>query len=93
MAESTFSRLIQIGVVVKDLEKTVRKLESLGIGTFTPNKPEITESATFHGEPLDPNFKQLSTKIGDIELEIFEPGEKPSPWKEFSDNSLGIFLS
>jgi methylmalonyl-CoA/ethylmalonyl-CoA epimerase len=83
--KSTFSQLIQVGLVVKDLNKTVQRLESMGIGPFKANKPEVVEKSLFRGKPLDPNFKQLSTKIGDIELEIFEPGEQTSPWKEFLD--------
>ena len=39
-----------------------------------------------YDKPLDIELKQLCTKIGDIELELIQPGEEESPWKDFLDS-------
>jgi methylmalonyl-CoA/ethylmalonyl-CoA epimerase len=85
-AKSTFSNLWDIGIVVRDIDKTAKRLEALGIGPFTqPLPPAGDEGLFFRGKPLVSNFKALITKIGNIELNLLQPDDKPSPWKEFLD--------
>lgn len=81
-----YSKLIQVGVVVNDIEKAMERLSNYGIGPFSELElPPRTEQPTFHGEPFEPDTKVRFAKIGDVELEIFEPGKEPSPWKEYQD--------
>jgi methylmalonyl-CoA/ethylmalonyl-CoA epimerase len=85
-AKSTFSNLWDIGVVVRDIDKTAKRLESLGMGPFIqPRPPAGDEGLFFHGKPLVSNFKALITKIGNIEFNLLQPDDKPSPWKDFLD--------
>jgi methylmalonyl-CoA/ethylmalonyl-CoA epimerase len=81
------NKLIQVGIVVKDIKKTVERLESLGIGPFyAPPPPPEKALEYYQRKVMDAKFKVLIAKIGDLELEIFEPVSGESPWKEFLDN-------
>ena len=80
----TSARLCDIGIVVKDLEKTVNRLEMLGMGPFVPARPpEGAEGLYYRGEPIAPDMRSLVTHLGDVDLEVFEPKGKPNPWEEF----------
>ena len=86
---SPFSKLFQVGVVVRDLYKAIERLSSLGLGPFsdpTISLPPIIGEQLFRGKPLKAEVKLLSTKIGEIELELFEPVKGESPWQEFLDS-------
>ena len=87
-AKSPFSKkLIHLGVVVRDIDKAVKRLESLGIGPFRDEPPPpLMGKMLFRGKPYDPNIKVFKAKIGDIELELFENVEGESPWGEFLDS-------
>jgi methylmalonyl-CoA/ethylmalonyl-CoA epimerase len=79
-----FSNLCDIGIVVKDLDKTVTRLEALGIGPFVPAQaPPGAEGLFYRGQPLTAKFRGLVAHLGAIELEIFEPQENPNPWEDF----------
>ena len=90
VSKSTFSRLLHIGVVVKDIEKAVKRLESLGIGPFKPLPlpPMRGEKPLFRGKPIDPNeeHKLLIADMGDTQLELIEPVRGSSPYQEFLDS-------
>jgi methylmalonyl-CoA/ethylmalonyl-CoA epimerase len=85
--KSSFSKkLLHVGVVVRDLDKTVKRLESLGIGPFEPLPlPPLIEKRLFRGKPMDAKEKILIAKMGNIELELLEPIEGASPYQEFLD--------
>jgi catechol 2,3-dioxygenase-like lactoylglutathione lyase family enzyme len=84
--ESPFSRLIQVGVVVKDLDKVVERLTSLGMGPFTPMTIPDDAEQWFRGKPMDAKFKISGAKLGEIMLEVIQPLEGKSPHQEFLDN-------
>jgi methylmalonyl-CoA/ethylmalonyl-CoA epimerase len=86
--EKPFSKkLLHVGVVVRDIEKTIKRLESLGIGPFKNDPPPtFAGKMLFRGRPYDPNIKVFKAGIGDIELELFENVKGDSPWKEFLDS-------
>jgi methylmalonyl-CoA/ethylmalonyl-CoA epimerase len=85
-SESIFSNLDHICVVVKDIDKTIKRLESLGIGPFRQaSLPPDAEGMYYRGKRIDSNFIEFKAPLGNIELEIFQPDDKPSPWKEFLD--------
>lgn len=87
-AKSPFSKMIQVGVVVKDLDKTIERLSSLGIGPFQPRVLPPDAKEWFRGKPFNPSGKlKLScAMMGDIELELIQPVEGESPHKEFLDS-------
>ena len=83
-ARLTFSNPWDMAVVVRDIDNTVKRLEALGIGPFTtPQAPSGAEGLFFHGKPLISNSKALITRLGDMQLEVIQPDDKPNPWKEF----------
>lgn len=86
-AGSPFSKLIQVGLVVRDIDKAVERFSSLGIGPFTPKiLPAGTKEWLQQDKPLNAKFKIKATKIGRFELELVQPIEGESPHKEFLDN-------
>jgi methylmalonyl-CoA/ethylmalonyl-CoA epimerase len=75
-----------MAVVVKDLESTVKRLEELGIGPFVaPDAPAGAEGLYYQEKPLDSDYKALVTRMGNMQIEIIQPDDKPNPWKEFLD--------
>jgi Glyoxalase/Bleomycin resistance protein/Dioxygenase superfamily len=85
MSGSAFSELIQVGVVVKDVEKTIERLTSLGFGPFEPKIFPPDAKQWFRGEPMDAKFKIFATRMGPVEFELIQPVEGKSPHREFLD--------
>jgi methylmalonyl-CoA/ethylmalonyl-CoA epimerase len=87
---SPFSKVNHLGIVVKDLKMTIQRLESLGLGPFERFNPEsfppLIGEVMFRGKPLRSKTRMSKVKVGDVELEIFQPVEGESPWKEFLDS-------
>ena len=85
--KSTFSRLIHIGVVVRDMNKTIARLTALGIGPFKPRILPPDARETYRGKPFVPSKRVTiqTTRIGDMELELIQPIDGDSPHREFLD--------
>ena len=83
MSESPFTKVIQVGIVVKDVDATVARLTSLGIGPFKEKVLPPERKEWFRGEPMEADFKIMGGKIGDIEIELIQPLKGDSPHKEF----------
>ena len=85
--KSTFSRLVHIGVVVRDMGKTIERLAALGIGPFKPwpFPPDVKEK--YRGKPFYPSRRVTiqKTRIGNVELELIQPINGKSPHQEFLD--------
>ncbi len=66
---STFKNFGQIGIVVKDMDKAIEGLQSLGIGPFGP-LVGAAPCVRFEerGKPADIKLKMRFTKIGPVEL-------------------------
>jgi len=79
-----------VGVIVRDMEKTIEYLSSIGIGPFgIPNGPlyvEVTFKGELHGKPGEWKVKISNAKIGDSELELLQPSGGESALQEFLDN-------
>lgn len=99
--EYPFSKVSQIGVIVKDMERAVKHYESLGIGPFRPLKNIATKERKILGKKIDPNafkLQVLVARLGSVDLELIQPVEGDSLWKEFLDkkgegiNHLGFFV-
>jgi catechol 2,3-dioxygenase-like lactoylglutathione lyase family enzyme len=77
------ARLRDIGIVARDMNKTVRRLEALGIGPFLPPKPDPkAEGMYFHGKPLKGDFQTIIAHAGNAEIEVFEVHSNPNPWEK-----------
>src|SRR4030042_2671075 len=83
--KSTFTRLIHIGIVVRNMNKTIERLTALGIGPFKPRilPPDAREE--YRGKPFIPSQRVAIqiTQIGDMELELIQPIDGESPHQEF----------
>jgi len=88
--KSPFSEVSQVGVIVQDMERTIKYFESLRIGPFKSLKKLNYLSRRFRGEPIDVdsvvNLKIMIAQMGQLQLELIEPGEGALHWREFLDS-------
>ncbi len=82
-AESSFRKVIQVGVVVRDVEKTVERLTALGIGPFQHMALPPDREEWFRDKRMYADFKIYGAMIGDVQIELIQPLEGDSPHKEF----------
>jgi methylmalonyl-CoA/ethylmalonyl-CoA epimerase len=85
-------RLVQIGIVVANRDRTTQLLTSLfGMGPFRfVEWPDRAESEYFyHGEPEQIRLKQAFVQSGDVEVELIEPVEGHSGYQDFLDKTGG----
>ncbi len=85
--KSTFTRLVHIGVVVRDMNKTIDRLNALGIGPFKPRILPPDAQEKYRGKPFIPSQRVAIqiTQIGNMELELIQPIDGESPHQEFLD--------
>ena len=85
--KSTFMRLVHIGVVVRDMNKTIDRLNALGIGPFKPRILPPDAQEKYRGKPFIPSQRVAIqiTQIGNMELELIQPIDGESPHQEFLD--------
>jgi len=83
--KSTFTRLVHIGVVVRDMQKTIERLTALGIGPFKPRILPPDAQEKYRGKPFIPSQRVAIqiTRIGNVELELIQPIDGASPHQEF----------
>jgi catechol 2,3-dioxygenase-like lactoylglutathione lyase family enzyme len=80
----------QVGIIVRDIERAVRRYtEVLGL---SPTWTETTQGhavskATYKGQPTDATAKLAFFSTGQVQIELIEPDEKPSTWREFLDRN------
>jgi methylmalonyl-CoA/ethylmalonyl-CoA epimerase len=86
-------RLVQIGVVVRDLNQTTQALTGLfGMGPFKfvewPNRPD--SKYHYRGVPEEIRISQAFVQLGAVEVELIQPvaGER-NAYKEFLDKNGG----
>lgn len=79
----TYSNLDHVGVVVKDMDKTIQYLSSLGIGPFRPIADPALAEKLFRGKPSDWKVKISLAKIGPVTLELIQPVEGKNANQEF----------
>ncbi|MFC0470414.1 VOC family protein [Halalkalibacter kiskunsagensis] len=84
------SAICQIALVVKDIEQVSKNYAEL-FGVEVPTIftiPPIEESNTeYRGEPTKTRAKLAVIDLGPVVLELTEPDEEPSSWKEFLEGS------
>lgn len=86
--------LCQVGFIVKDVEATARKYAA----TFGLPLPPIIETpgfdkakTTLNGQPSEATAKLAFFQTGQLVIELIEPDEKPSVWRDFLDkNGEGV---
>lgn len=84
-----FKKFWHVGVVVKDLERTLDTLTNVfGIGPFKivdfpPKDTDEDIEMTYYGKSADFSAKFCFAKMGDVELEIIQPISGKSVWFDF----------
>ncbi len=82
--KSPFSKFHHLSVVVKNMEEAIKFYESIGIGPFE-DYPPLTEykKLNVQDETGFFNLKFKVTQVGDIQIQLCQPGEGKSPYKDF----------
>jgi len=80
--------IVQIGVVVKDIEKASAAYADL-LGVAVPKwswtDTEDKAHTQFKGKPSPARAKLAFIELKNITLELIEPDRNPSTWREFLD--------
>ena len=78
--------ICQIGIVVRDLQKaTDNYWATLGIGPWMTLRiePPLLRDVTLRGKPVEASMLAAIAQSGSIQVELIQPLEGPSIWKEF----------
>lgn len=76
--------IIQVGIVVRDIEKTAALYADL-FGVEKPNIRRAFPNIVYRGEKPDVTARLCSFKLGAVTLELIEPGQEGTSWKEYLD--------
>jgi catechol 2,3-dioxygenase-like lactoylglutathione lyase family enzyme len=91
-ARLQLKRLVQIGIVVADRDRTTQLLTSLfGIGPFRLVEwPDRAESKYYYrGVEEDIRIRQAFVRLGDVEVELIQPLEGRSGYGDFLKQTGG----
>jgi methylmalonyl-CoA/ethylmalonyl-CoA epimerase len=80
--------LTQVGIVVRDIDKTGRAwAAAFGIPAPTAFWTDGYEKAQtqYRGKPTAGRCKLAFMRFGSVDLELIQPDESPSTWREFLD--------
>lgn len=80
--------ITQIGIIVKDIEKTSQAYaDFLGVEKPPANWTDTVEKAEteYYGEPSPARAKLAFFDMGSLQLELIEPDEHPSTWRDHLD--------
>lgn len=80
--EGTETEICQVGVVVKNLDKTIEYLTSLGLGPFTV-RTSIHSAATVRGRKVSYQVRIALSQQGSVQLELVEYQKGETIHKEF----------
>jgi methylmalonyl-CoA/ethylmalonyl-CoA epimerase len=82
------NEVIQVGVLVKDVEETAKKLEKLiGIGPFEILEPEYRD-LTLHGKPARYRIRIGLAKAGSVQIELVQPLQGATIYDEASQRNV-----
>ena len=90
---AVFDKLHHISIVVRDAEKAQKYYESIGIGPWVDYPPmkeyvniNVPDEAGFY------NLKIKCVQIGPVQLQLVEPGEGDSLYKDYlQEKGEGVF--
>ena len=94
MREPVFEGTVQIGIVVRDVEATVRRYEDdYGIGPWQFQQIDLGEGHNFreYGEPADRSNRVAIATVGGVMWELIEPLDEEGIWARFlSEKGEGV---
>lgn len=86
MADAAFTQTVQIGIVVRDLEATMRKYaDEYGIGPWSTYEfnPRNTTGLHEYGRPVARSWRLAVAMIGQVQWELIEPLDRESVYARF----------
>ena len=86
MREPVFTETMQISIVVRDLETTMRTyVHEYGIGPWEIYEfnPDTVKNMVRDGEPAECAFRIAVTMVGSVQWELIEPLDDRSMYAEF----------
>lgn len=78
------NEIIQIGIVVKDIRATVENYVRL-FGVDYPNIRNAFPNIVYRGKRITTKSQLCSFQLGSVSLELVQPDEDDSSWREFLD--------
>ncbi|MBA7562673.1 hypothetical protein ES708_04326 [subsurface metagenome] len=96
--KETFSQIDQVGIIVRDMEKTIEYYSSFGVGPFKPLNVTAVQRMLY-GKPVS-DVKNIVrfAQMGRVQIELIQPVGKGTANQEFLDrrgegiNHLGSFV-
>ncbi len=90
LPEGAFRQCIQVGVIVKDLDRKIENLRRIfGIGPFRviefPPEGRTDMYREYRGQPGQFTCRLAFADLGTVELELIEPVNGPSIWQDYLD--------
>jgi methylmalonyl-CoA/ethylmalonyl-CoA epimerase len=80
--------ITQIGIIVRDIQKVADNYRTIfGIGPWqiVRMEPPILREVTLRGKPVEASMLAAIAQSGSLQLELIQPLDGPSIWKEFLD--------
>ncbi len=74
----------QVGLIVKDIEATAQRYSDV-LGVPKPPIQTTLGGSTYKGQLSDATAKLAFMDFGQITIELIQPDEKPSVWRDFLD--------
>lgn len=84
--EPVFTKAVQIGIVVRDLDATLRRyVDDYGIGPWEIHEfnPESAKDLCEDGRPAKRSWRLAFTMVGDVMWELIEPLDSKSIYARF----------
>src|ERR671910_806721 len=86
MPEPVFNETLQLGIVVRDLEATVRRYaDDYGIGPWNFAQMDLGEAHKYreYGQPTDPPTPPPPAMVGNVMGELIEPLDEDGMYARF----------
>ena len=86
MQEPVFNETLQLGIVVRDLEATVRRyVDDYGIGPWNFAQIDLGEANNYreHGQPAERSNRIAVATVGQVMWELIEPLEEEGIYARF----------
>jgi methylmalonyl-CoA/ethylmalonyl-CoA epimerase len=86
VTKPVFTNVLQVAVVVRDLEASMRTYwEDYGIGPWEVYEfnPDTLDEMTRDGEPAEYAARLALTNVGDVSLELIQPLDEDSIYADF----------
>jgi Glyoxalase/Bleomycin resistance protein/Dioxygenase superfamily len=86
MREPVFNETLQLGIVVRDLEATMRRyVDDYGIGPWEVYEFDAGTAEDFreYGQPVERSWRLAVATVGQVQWELIEPLDEESVYARF----------